>query len=125
MISPTREGANPDEAKRVPIACGVLGGFGGFLHESFRRHDYLLGRRNAQAFLAGACDNRLCGFVRRKAALVKAFGDTMQDAEFRAEAARETMEIDPMAGGEIDALLTRLYATAADVVAKAARAISD
>jgi tripartite-type tricarboxylate transporter receptor subunit TctC len=61
----------------------------------------------------------------RKAALVKAFGDTMQDAEFRAEAARETMEIDPMAGGEIDALLTRLYATAADVVAKAARAISD
>jgi hypothetical protein len=51
MISPTREGANPDEAKRVPIACGVLGGFGGFLHESFRRHDYLLGRRNAQAFL--------------------------------------------------------------------------
>ena len=29
----------------------VLGGFGGFLHESFRHHDYLLGRRNAQAFL--------------------------------------------------------------------------
>jgi Patatin-like phospholipase len=51
MISPTREGLNPVEAKRVPIACGVLGGFGGFLHESFRRHDYLLGRRNAQAFL--------------------------------------------------------------------------
>jgi hypothetical protein len=34
-----------------PIACGSLGGFGGFLHQSFRRHDYLLGRRNAQAFL--------------------------------------------------------------------------
>lgn len=36
---------------KLPIACGSLGGFGGFLHESFRRHDYLLGRRNAQAFL--------------------------------------------------------------------------
>ena len=28
-----------------------MNGFGGFLHHSFRRHDYLLGRRNAQAFL--------------------------------------------------------------------------
>ena len=36
---------------RNPIASAVLGGFGGFLHHSFRRHDYLLGRRNAQAFL--------------------------------------------------------------------------
>jgi hypothetical protein len=51
IISPEREGnANP-ASKKYPIACGVLGGFGGFLHESFRRHDYLLGRRNAQAFL--------------------------------------------------------------------------
>jgi Patatin-like phospholipase len=51
MISPTRQGNGSDAAKRFPIACGVLDGFGGFLHESFRRHDYLLGRRNAQAFL--------------------------------------------------------------------------
>ena len=51
MISPTREGNGTPEAKAFPIACGVLNGFGGFLHESFRRHDYLLGRRNAQAFL--------------------------------------------------------------------------
>jgi len=61
----------------------------------------------------------------RKAALVKAFDDTMADSEFRAEAAREKMEIDPMTGREIDALLDRLYATPAGVVAKAARAISD
>ncbi|MFE1597783.1 patatin [Methylobacterium sp. ID0610] len=40
-----------DPTPKHPIACGILGGFGGFLHESFRRHDYLLGRRNAQAFL--------------------------------------------------------------------------
>ena len=51
MIAPTRQGNGSPEAKAYPIACGVLGGFGGFLHESFRRHDYLLGRRNAQAFL--------------------------------------------------------------------------
>jgi hypothetical protein len=51
MISPTREGNGTPEATAFPIASGVLGGFGGFLHESFRHHDYLLGRRNAQAFL--------------------------------------------------------------------------
>jgi tripartite-type tricarboxylate transporter receptor subunit TctC len=61
----------------------------------------------------------------RKAALVKAFDDTMQDGEFRAQAAREKMEIDPMAGRDIDALLNRLYTTPAGVVAKAASAISD
>jgi hypothetical protein len=51
MISPTRQGNGSEAAKQFPIASGVLGGFGGFLDESFRRHDYLLGRRNAQAFL--------------------------------------------------------------------------
>jgi hypothetical protein len=33
------------------IACGLLGGFGGFLYEPFRAHDYQLGRRNCQMFL--------------------------------------------------------------------------
>jgi hypothetical protein len=51
MISPSRVGGSTEEAKKYPIASGALGGFSGFLHESFRRHDYLLGRRNAQAFL--------------------------------------------------------------------------
>lgn len=51
MISPTREGNGSPAAKKYPIACGAMGGFSGFLHETFRRHDYLLGRRNAQAFL--------------------------------------------------------------------------
>jgi hypothetical protein len=40
-----------DKARKLPIACGALGGFSGFLEHSFRRHDYLLGKRNAQAFL--------------------------------------------------------------------------
>lgn len=45
LIAPTRG----DE--RHPIACGALGGFSGFLSEDFRRHDFMLGRRNCQAFL--------------------------------------------------------------------------
>jgi hypothetical protein len=51
LISPARDGNGSPEAKLYPIASGVMGGFGGFIDESFRRHDYLLGRRNAQAFL--------------------------------------------------------------------------
>lgn len=45
MIAPSRDGA------AYPIACGALGGFGGFLKREFRSHDYFLGRRNAQKFL--------------------------------------------------------------------------
>lgn len=33
------------------IACGAMGGFGGFLHKSFRIHDYFLGRANCERFL--------------------------------------------------------------------------
>jgi hypothetical protein len=51
VISPIRPAKENTPAKKYPIASAVLNGFGGFLHESFRRHDYLLGRRNAQAFL--------------------------------------------------------------------------
>jgi hypothetical protein len=51
LVAPTRDDIGTPESKKYPIACGVMGGFGGFLHRSFRRHDYLLGRRNAQAFL--------------------------------------------------------------------------
>ncbi|MCX7170006.1 MAG: hypothetical protein NTY41_06840, partial [Proteobacteria bacterium] len=46
MIAPSRDGAT------YPIACGALGGFGGFLKRDFRSHDYFLGRRNAQKFLS-------------------------------------------------------------------------
>jgi len=45
MIAPSRENSE------YPIACGSLGGFGGFLKRDFRAHDYFLGRRNAQKFL--------------------------------------------------------------------------
>ncbi|TCT03166.1 patatin-like phospholipase family protein [Aquabacter spiritensis] len=37
--------------ERYAIASGALGGFGGFLSEAFRHHDFMLGRRNCQRFL--------------------------------------------------------------------------
>lgn len=51
LIAPARDDIGAPLQQKYPIACGVMNGFGGFLHRSFRRHDYLLGRRNAQAFL--------------------------------------------------------------------------
>lgn len=50
MVAPSRtdEAGKPVEPA---MASAILGGFGGFFHESFRRHDFQLGRRNCQAFL--------------------------------------------------------------------------
>jgi predicted acylesterase/phospholipase RssA len=33
------------------VACGFLGGFGGFINKDFRVHDYFLGRANCEQFL--------------------------------------------------------------------------
>ena len=53
MITPERKGRElaADPERWLNIACGSLGGFGGFLHPSYRIHDYQLGRRNCQRFL--------------------------------------------------------------------------
>ncbi|GAB4370522.1 MAG: patatin-like phospholipase family protein [Kiloniellaceae bacterium] len=50
VISPSRRNA-AGRLVEPAIASATLGGFGGFFHESFRRHDYLLGRRNCRSFL--------------------------------------------------------------------------
>jgi hypothetical protein len=50
LLAPSRGGDH--FAGAHPCASGGLGGFLGFFHESFRAHDYLLGRRNCQRFLA-------------------------------------------------------------------------
>ncbi len=47
LVSPKR----PEDFKGGNIACGALEGFGGFLHEGFRHHDFMLGRYNCQQFL--------------------------------------------------------------------------
>ncbi len=46
IIAPSR-----GDAGFGPLAAGGLGTFLGFCHESYRVHDYLLGRRNCQKFL--------------------------------------------------------------------------
>lgn len=51
MIAPTRQDPRTGRDASFAIACGSLGGFGGFLSRSFREHDFHLGRRNCQRFL--------------------------------------------------------------------------
>jgi tripartite-type tricarboxylate transporter receptor subunit TctC len=60
----------------------------------------------------------------RKAALVGAFDATMTDADFLAEAKKLDFDVRPVSGAMIESLLTDLYATPKDVLAKAAKAIS-
>jgi hypothetical protein len=50
LITPDRNIGGVEQ--RYTIACGLLGGFGGFLDEKFRAHDFQLGRRNCQKFLS-------------------------------------------------------------------------
>src|SRR6202008_2793309 len=53
----------------------------------------------------------------RKAALIRAFDETLKDPELLAETTRQKMDIAPMSGHEIDVLLRQLYEIPADVVA--------
>jgi hypothetical protein len=52
LIAPRRVIPGSRTEERFAIASGLLGGFGGFLDEAFRAHDYQLGRRNCQRFLS-------------------------------------------------------------------------
>jgi tripartite-type tricarboxylate transporter receptor subunit TctC len=61
----------------------------------------------------------------RKAALIAGFDRTMQDADFLAEAKRLNFDVNPVPAARLDALLAEAYATPKDVVAKAAKAMSD
>lgn len=54
LIAPRRRQGPGEPLEPHPIACGLLGGFGGFLNEEFRAHDYQLGRLNCYLFLKDA-----------------------------------------------------------------------
>jgi tripartite-type tricarboxylate transporter receptor subunit TctC len=56
----------------------------------------------------------------RLTALRKAFDATMQDAEFLADANRQGLDVRPVTGVAADALIAQVYATAPDVVRRAA-----
>jgi len=55
----------------------------------------------------------------RTDALRKAFMDTMKDKDFLADAEKAQMEITPVHGAEIDKLVKEIYATPAEIAAKA------
>jgi len=48
IIGPSKAGVPKPQ---YAIACGSLGGFGGFFNKEFRIHDFFLGRANCQSFL--------------------------------------------------------------------------
>jgi tripartite-type tricarboxylate transporter receptor subunit TctC len=58
----------------------------------------------------------------RKRALIEAFAKTMKDPDFLAEAARMKAEVDPVSAAAIETLVTDIYKTPKDVIAKAAKA---
>jgi tripartite-type tricarboxylate transporter receptor subunit TctC len=61
----------------------------------------------------------------RKVALIAAFERTTKDPDFLAEAEKLNFEVNPVSADKLDALLAGAYATPKDVIAKAAKAMSD
>jgi tripartite-type tricarboxylate transporter receptor subunit TctC len=59
----------------------------------------------------------------RKAALLAAFDATMKDPEFLAEAERTELEVHPVSGKEIEALVSEMYRTPPEVLKLASDAI--
>ena len=55
----------------------------------------------------------------RLATLRKAFMETMTDKDFVAEADKTQLEINPVSGADVEKLVKDVYATPADVIAKA------
>ncbi len=57
LIAPVRYLNSNNKSKKTKIegskalACGALGGFGGFIEKEFRIHDFFLGRANCERFL--------------------------------------------------------------------------
>jgi hypothetical protein len=60
----------------------------------------------------------------RADALRKAFMDTMNDKDFRADADKAKMEITPVPGDRLDALVKEIYATPKAIAQKAASIIN-
>jgi tripartite-type tricarboxylate transporter receptor subunit TctC len=60
----------------------------------------------------------------RKAALIAAFESTMNDIDFRVEANRLDIDINPLAGKAVGQIVRDLYATPKPILEKAAQAVS-
>jgi tripartite-type tricarboxylate transporter receptor subunit TctC len=60
---------------------------------------------------------------KRVAALRKAFMATMQDKEFLADAQKMKLDIDPLSGEDVQAMVAKVYALSPNVVARAKQAL--
>jgi tripartite-type tricarboxylate transporter receptor subunit TctC len=60
----------------------------------------------------------------RKAALVAAFDATMKDADYLEEAKKLNIDVNPVSGKALDAMLAELYATPKEVLKKAGEAVT-
>jgi tripartite-type tricarboxylate transporter receptor subunit TctC len=61
----------------------------------------------------------------RLQALRRAFDATLADPEFLADAKQQKLDVDPVSGDEIQALVRRVYASPPEVIARARAAIKD
>jgi hypothetical protein len=59
----------------------------------------------------------------RVAALRRAFVDTLRDKTLLAEAATMQLDVDPISGDDLQALVTKLYALPPNIVARAKQAL--
>jgi tripartite-type tricarboxylate transporter receptor subunit TctC len=61
----------------------------------------------------------------RLQALRRAFGATLRDPEFLADAKQQKLDVDPVSGDEIQSLVRSVYASPPEVIARARAAIKD
>jgi tripartite-type tricarboxylate transporter receptor subunit TctC len=59
----------------------------------------------------------------RVQALQKAFMDTMHDPDFLADARKSRLDINPVSGEKLEALMREMYETPPDIARKAAEAL--
>jgi tripartite-type tricarboxylate transporter receptor subunit TctC len=59
----------------------------------------------------------------RIAALRRAFMETLQDKDLRADAAKMRLDVDPVSGETLQALVEKLYTTPADIIRRATQAL--
>src|SRR3954447_9866951 len=59
----------------------------------------------------------------RVAALRKALLETLQDKELLADAAKMRLDVEPVSGEELQALVEKLYATPAHIITRATEAL--
>lgn len=106
LIAPVRPGAAGGE---TAMASAGLGGFAGFLHEDFRRHDFQLGRRNCQKFLRDhlampITNPVLAGWIARSGGPGGAVGDfhpkVFRDGVFEPD--RGFMQLIPLVGAAVE-----------------------